>query len=45
MRKYILLPIAALTFFQKVFVPNKLSRLHDTWLAGIKKRAEAKVGI
>ncbi|AFM12920.1 SRPBCC domain-containing protein [Turneriella parva] len=34
-----------LTFFQKVFVPNKLSRLHDIWLAGIKKRAEAKVGI
>jgi len=30
-----------LTFFEKIFVPNKLSRLHDVWLAGIKKKAEA----
>lgn len=30
-----------LTFFQKTFVPNKLSRLHHDWLAGIKQRAES----
>lgn len=29
-----------LTFFQRVFVPNKLHRLHDVWLAEIKKKAE-----
>ncbi len=31
-----------LTFFQKTFVPTKLSRLHDDWLTGIKERAEAR---
>lgn len=31
-----------LTLMQKVFVPTKLHRLHDVWLAGIKKKAEAK---
>jgi hypothetical protein len=30
-----------MTLRQKVFVPNKLHRLHDVWLAQIKKRAEA----
>jgi uncharacterized protein YndB with AHSA1/START domain len=30
-----------MTGMQKVFVPNKLRRLHDTWLAELKKRAEA----
>ncbi len=29
-----------LTFFQKIFVPNKLSRLHDAWLTEIKRKAE-----
>lgn len=32
-----------LTFFEKVFQPNKLRRLHDVWLAQIKARAEARV--
>lgn len=31
-----------LTFFQKTFVPTKLSRLHDDWLIGIKQRVEAR---
>ena len=31
-----------LTFLQKVFQPNKLLRLHDTWLKLIKERAELK---
>jgi hypothetical protein len=30
-----------LTLAQKVFVPRKLHRLHDVWLAQIKARAEA----
>ena len=30
-----------LTFFEKLFQPNKLHRLHDEWLAGIKKKAES----
>ncbi len=30
-----------LTHLQKVFVPNKLHRLHDIWLAKIKEKAEA----
>lgn len=29
-----------LTFLQKVFQPNKLLKLHDTWLRLIKERAE-----
>lgn len=29
-----------LTFLQKVFQPNKLLKLHDTWLRSIKERAE-----
>lgn len=29
-----------LTFLQKVFQPNKLLNLHDTWLRRIKERAE-----
>jgi hypothetical protein len=29
-----------LTFMQKVFQPNKLLKLHDTWLKLIKARAE-----
>ncbi len=31
-----------LTFFQKIFVPNKLEKLHQTWLEQIKVKAEAK---
>jgi hypothetical protein len=31
-----------LTFLQKVFQPNKLLKLHDTWLRLIKERAESK---
>lgn len=31
-----------LTFLQKVFQPNKLLKLHDTWLRLIKERAENK---
>ena len=30
-----------LTYLQKTFVPNKLHRLHDVWLAKLKARAEA----
>jgi uncharacterized protein YndB with AHSA1/START domain len=30
-----------MTVMQKIFVPDKLHRLHDIWLAQIKKRAEA----
>ena len=30
-----------LTFIQKSFVPNKLRKLHDTWLAEIKHKAES----
>jgi hypothetical protein len=30
-----------LTFFEKTFQPNKLRRLHDVWLAEIKKKAES----
>lgn len=30
-----------LTFFEKIFQPNKLRELHDVWLAKIKERAEA----
>ena len=33
-----------LTYMQRIFQPNKLRRLHDTWLAEIKARAEAAVG-
>lgn len=29
-----------MTFLQKVFVPNKLERLHDEWLAQIKLKSE-----
>lgn len=29
-----------LTFLQKVFQPNKLLKLHDTWIKQIKERAE-----
>lgn len=32
-----------LTFFEKIFQPNKLRKLHDVWLLEIKRRAEAKV--
>lgn len=31
-----------LTFFEKVFQPNKLRKLHDKWLSTIKSKAEAK---
>ncbi|MEM1032091.1 MAG: SRPBCC domain-containing protein [Myxococcota bacterium] len=31
-----------LTFFEKIFVPNKLRELHDVWLAHLKERAEAR---
>lgn len=31
-----------LTFLQKVFMPNKLRKLHDIWLAEIKLKAESK---
>lgn len=31
-----------MTFLQKIFVPNKLSKLHDIWLAEIKKIAEGE---
>jgi uncharacterized protein YndB with AHSA1/START domain len=30
-----------MTLLQKIFVPNKLHRLHDVWLSQIKQRAEA----
>lgn len=30
-----------LTLMQKIFVPNKLLKLHDTWLKLIKERAES----
>ena len=30
-----------LTTMQKIFVPNKLRRLHDVWLAEIKAKAES----
>lgn len=33
-----------LTAMQALFVPNKLRRLHDVWLRGIKQRAEARGG-
>ena len=29
-----------LTTMQRIFVPNKLERLHDVWLAEIKRKAE-----
>lgn len=29
-----------LTFFEKTFQKNKLHRLHDSWLEGLRKRAE-----
>lgn len=32
-----------LTFMQKVFQPNKLLKLHDTWLKLIKARAEETI--
>ncbi|MDJ0709005.1 MAG: SRPBCC domain-containing protein [Woeseiaceae bacterium] len=32
-----------LTYMQRLFVPNKLRRLHDVWLAEIKVKAEAAV--
>ena len=32
-----------LTYMQRIFVPNKLRRLHDVWLSEIKARAEAAV--
>lgn len=31
-----------LTTMQKLFVPNKLHRLHDVWLRGLKRLAESK---
>ena len=31
-----------LTFMQKTFVPRKLRRIHDVWLAEIKRKAEEK---
>lgn len=31
-----------LTFFEKTFQPKKLHRLHDVWLAEIKRKAEAQ---
>jgi Polyketide cyclase / dehydrase and lipid transport len=31
-----------LTFFEKLFQPKKLKRLHDLWLSELKKKAEAK---
>jgi uncharacterized protein YndB with AHSA1/START domain len=31
-----------LASMQKVFIPNKLSRLHDVWLAELKAKAEAR---
>ncbi len=31
-----------LTFFEKVFQPRKLQRLHDVWLLSLKQQAEAK---
>jgi hypothetical protein len=34
--------IGFLTFMQKVFQPNKLLKLHDTWLKLIKEKAEIK---
>lgn len=30
-----------LAWLQGIFIPNKLRKLHDVWLAGIKQRAEA----
>ncbi|MBS2018088.1 MAG: SRPBCC domain-containing protein [Deltaproteobacteria bacterium] len=33
--------VGFLTAMQKIFVPNKLRRLHDIWLAKLKERAEA----
>jgi uncharacterized protein YndB with AHSA1/START domain len=33
-----------LAHLQRVFLPNKLRDLHDVWLAGLKSRAEARVG-
>jgi uncharacterized protein YndB with AHSA1/START domain len=30
-----------LTFFEKTFQPKKLKRLHDVWLAELKKKAES----
>lgn len=33
-----------LTVMQKLFVPNKLRRLHDVWLMQIKRRAEIAAG-
>jgi hypothetical protein len=32
-----------LTFFEKIFQPKKLHKLHDIWLAELKKQAEARV--
>lgn len=29
-----------LTFFEKIFQPNKLLKLHDIWLSEIKRKAE-----
>lgn len=31
-----------LTFFEKTLLPNKLRKLHDVWLAEIKKKAEGQ---
>ncbi len=31
-----------LTVLQRIFQPNKLHRLHDEWLTGLKVRAEAR---
>ena len=31
-----------LTLMQKSFIPNKLRKLHDVWLAEIKNKAESK---
>jgi uncharacterized protein YndB with AHSA1/START domain len=30
-----------LTFLEKIFQPNKLKKMHDRWLYGLKKKAEA----
>jgi uncharacterized protein YndB with AHSA1/START domain len=34
-----------LTFFEKVFQPNKLKRLHDIWLMEIKNKAEKRISL
>lgn len=34
-----------LAVMQKIFIPQKLRRLHDVWLGELKKKAEARVGL